>query len=133
MEKRRQIRFLAKENAFAALGAKFTKVGRVKNISTGGLAFEYITDGDGEDNASQLDLFVSGEEFHLPKIPCRVIYDIPARRSNGNRIFFQPFLTKQCGVKFETLTEEKKAKLDLFIEMHTIGVAPGVAATKSAM
>jgi hypothetical protein len=123
MEKRRQVRFLAQENAFAALGEKFTKVGRLKNISAGGLAFEYITDGNSENGPSQLDLFVSGDDFHLSKVPCRVVYDIPSRSSEGNRIFFQPFLTKQCGVEFEGLTKEKKAQLDLFIASHTTGVA----------
>ena len=123
MEKRRQIRFLAEENAFAALGARFTKVGRVKNISTGGLAFEYITDGNGEESPSQLDVFVSGDDFHLPKVPCRVVYDIPSRRADRNRIFFQPFVTKQCGVEFEGLTEEKRVQLELFLETHTRGAA----------
>jgi hypothetical protein len=123
MEKRREKRLLVEDNAFAALGARFTKVGRVKNITKQGLAFEYITDGDSEDDPSQLDVFVSGDDFHLPKVPCKVVYDVPMRRSDGNRIFFQPFVTRQCGVQFEGLTEDKRAQLELFLETHTRGVA----------
>jgi len=123
MEKRRENRLLVEDNAFAALGARFTKVGRVKNISTQGLAFEYITDGNSDDDPSQLDVFVSGDDFHLPKVPCKVVYDIPMGRSDVNRIFFQPFVTKQCGVQFEGLTEEKQAQLELFLETHTRGVS----------
>ena len=110
---------LAQNNAFAALGSRFTKVGRVKNISTGGLAFEYITNGDTDEDNSQLDVFVSGKDFHLPRVPCKVIYDIPAQPTDLKRIFFQPFLTKQCGVKFKTLSAEKSAQLSLFLEKHT--------------
>jgi len=123
MEKRRHIRLLAQDNAFAALGSRFTRVGRVKNISSGGLAFEYITNGETDEDTSQLDVFVSGKDFHLPKVPCKVIYDIPVQRSDVNRIFFQPFVTKQCGVEFKELAEEKSAQLRHFLETHTAGVA----------
>jgi len=37
-EKRRFIRYQAKEKVFAALGEKFSRVGKVKDISVGGLA-----------------------------------------------------------------------------------------------
>ncbi|MDY6838110.1 MAG: PilZ domain-containing protein [Thermodesulfobacteriota bacterium] len=123
MEKRKHIRLLAQDNAFAALGSRFTRVGRVKNISTGGLAFEYITNGESDEDHSQLDVFVSGKDFHLPKVPCKVIYDIPVQRSDVHRIFFQPFLTKQCGVEFKELPEDKSAQLSHFLDTHTVGVA----------
>jgi hypothetical protein len=124
MEQRRHTRFLVEDNAFAALGVRFAKVGRLKNISIGGLAFEYITDGESDDDTSQLDVFVSGNDFHLPKVPCEVVYDLPVRRSDVNRIFFQPFLTRQCGVRFEALPRDKMVQLRLFLETHTTGVAP---------
>jgi hypothetical protein len=123
MEQRRHIRFLAVDNAFAALGAGFARVGRLKNISTGGLAFEYITDNDSDEQASQLDVFVSGEDFHLSKVPCRVVYDVPVSRSDVSRLFFQPFVTRQCGVQFGQLTQEKTTQLNLFLETYTTGVA----------
>ncbi len=41
-ERRKYTRFLAEEDGYAALGANFTKVGKLKDISIGGLAFEYI-------------------------------------------------------------------------------------------
>ncbi|MEE8416798.1 MAG: response regulator transcription factor, partial [Desulfobacterales bacterium] len=47
-EKRRHVRFNAPENLFAALGNPVQKVGKVKDISMGGLAFEYIP-GEKED------------------------------------------------------------------------------------
>lgn len=40
IDKRKYIRFLAQDDAFAALG--FSIVGKVKDISMGGLAFGYI-------------------------------------------------------------------------------------------
>jgi hypothetical protein len=39
-ERRKYVRFKAQENAFAALGTNFSRVGKLKEISIGGLAFE---------------------------------------------------------------------------------------------
>ena len=125
MEKRKHIRLLADDNAFAALGSRYSKVGKVKNISSGGLAFEYITNnGESGDETCQLNIFVSGNDFHLSKVPCRVVYDIPVRRSDVSRIFYQPFITKQCGVQFRALAEDTLAQLNHFLETHTSGIAP---------
>ncbi len=125
MEQRRQIRFVPHDSAFAALGSTFARVGKIKNISIGGLAFEYITDEDSDQEASQLDIFLSGNDFHLAKVPCRVVYDMPKRKSDdASRIVFETFMTKQCGVQFVGLTEDKVSQLDLFLNVYTTGVAP---------
>ena len=121
IERRRHIRLLAQDDAFAALGSRFSRVGRLKNISIKGLAFEYITDGESGQDNSQLKIFVSGNGFHLPKVPCRVVYDIPVRSPKASRIFYQPFITKQCGVQFGPLTEDKMAELNHFLETYTTG------------
>jgi hypothetical protein len=124
MEKRRHIRFLAKDNAFAALGYKFTRVGKIRNIGTGGLAFEYITDEDSDGGAFKIDVFVSGHGFHLSKVPCGVVYDIPVGVSDISPIFYHTLITRQCGVQFGALTEDKRVELNLFLEMYTTGPAP---------
>ena len=41
-EKRKYIRSRVKDDAYAALGNHFTKVGKLKDISIDGLAFRYI-------------------------------------------------------------------------------------------
>ena len=42
-ERRRYIRFLPTVNAFAALGVGFSKIGKIINISIGGLSFGYLS------------------------------------------------------------------------------------------
>jgi len=126
VERRRHIRFLAQDNAFAALRTAFTKVGRIKNISIGGLAFEYITDEESDQGGSEVDVFISGNSFHLPRVPCTVVYDIPARSPFGNGMFFQTFFSKQCGLEFGGLTKDEMEQLNLFLEKHTLGLVPGI-------
>ena len=70
-ERRKFTRFLVPENVYAALGPSFSKVGRIKDISIGGLAMEYITDGDSDLKTSHVDIFIRGEEFYLSKLPCK--------------------------------------------------------------
>ena len=123
IERRRHVRLLPQDDAFAALGSRFSRVGKLKNISIKGLAFEYITDGESGQEDCQLNIFVSGNGFHLPKVPCEVVYDIPVRNPKASRIFYQPFITKQCGVQFGALTEDKMAQLNRFLATYTTGVA----------
>jgi len=73
---RKYDRFIACENVFAALGRNYSKIGKIKDLSLGGLAFEYITAEDENLTISDVDVFLSNSIFHLYNLPCRVIYDI---------------------------------------------------------
>ena len=125
MEKRQHIRLLPNQNAFAAVRSRSNeagkiRVGKIKNISPGGLAFEYITDEESTQEPCQVDVFISSEhKFHISKMPCRVVYDIPAGRSQKSDIFFSSFISKQCGIQFERLKEEEVGQLKLFLETYT--------------
>lgn len=123
-EQRKHDRFTSKENAFAALGRKYTRVGKIKDISVGGLAFEYIAGEEFNKNASEIDIFLVGTEFHLYKVPCKVIYNIDVHVPHINNKLAKIFATKRCGVQFEKITKDLAALLKFFIKFHTIGPAP---------
>ena len=118
-EKRKYARVLPQGNAFAALGRRYTKVGRIKDISLGGLAFEYISDIGTDRDSSQIDIFIIGDVFHLYNIPCKVVYDIPhpAVLENLESIKISP--TKRCGIRFGVMTEDDLVQIKLFLEIHS--------------
>ena len=119
-EKRNNIRFLAQENAYAALGAHFTKVGKLKDISSGGLAFRYIENiEDRVQDLSTVTIFVSENEFYLPDLACRLIYDSPLYLINNIQFFRTAFRINRCGVQFTTITEYQVEKLKFFIDHYT--------------
>lgn len=120
-EQRTQDRFIAKENAYVALGRKFTKVGKMKDISLAGLAFEYISGEELNEDSSELDIFIVGTEFHLYKIPCKLIYNIEVHVPKINNKLVKVYTTKRCGVKLEKITNDLKALLKFFIKYHTRG------------
>ncbi len=122
-EHRKYTRFSAPDNAYAALGPSFRMVGKIKDISLAGLALEYLSDEISELENLQVDVFLRGEEFHLSKIPRKLIYDIPLDTPEANPGFPNGLMRKLCGVQFEKLTQIRRELLEAFIATHTSGQA----------
>lgn len=120
VERRKHHRVLTQNNAFAALGSDYSKVGKIKNISSGGLAFEYIVGEESQMQSNQVDIFLTGKVFHLYNVPCRLIYDIEVHIPHVNNHFVKMLTTKRCGLQFEKLTEEEKNQLMQLIDSANI-------------
>lgn len=119
-ERRQFRRFLADDRSFACLRPHFGKLGKIKDISRGGLAFEYIYSKGCEEESSAIDIFLSGDRFYLPKMPCRVVNDLQIGEDLTSISNFQ---VRRCGVKFGQLTEEQERKLKLFLNTYLTGTA----------
>ena len=123
-EQRKNSRFLVQDNIIAALRNGFTRIGKVKDISIGGLSFEHIHDEISNQESSKRNIFLFANEICLLKVPCRVVYDIPVCTPDEYQAFVIHFITRRCGVKFETLSEDQKTQLDIFLKTYTKGSAP---------
>jgi hypothetical protein len=119
IEHRRYTRLSPPANTFAALGSKYVKVGKVKDISLGGLSFEYICGEGTNQNSSQVDIFVVGNVFHLYNVPCKMIYDVQIHVPHVNNNFVKILTTKRCGLQFKELPEDNLVQLKLLIESYT--------------
>lgn len=122
-ERRKHVRFLSQEGAFAALGRKYTKVGKIKDISLGGLSFEYITGDDISNHHELVDIFLIGNEYHLYDVSCRVVYDVEVHVPHVSRKFVKSLTRKRCGLQFEKLADDKLSELKLFLESYSSGYA----------
>ena len=116
-ERRKLPRLLPQGLTFAVLRPHFTKVGKVKDISEGGLAFEYISLETQNRSSSEIDIIVSINQFYLSRIPCKIIYEIDIVEE------YISMERRRCGLQFGGLTEEQAAKLDFFLKHHTTGTA----------
>jgi len=116
-ERRKFRRLLAQDLTFAVLRPHFTNLGKVKDISEGGLAFEYILNETQNPASTEIDIFVSGNRFYLPRIPCKIIYDMEIVEE------YESVERRRCGLQFGALTKEQAAKLDFFLKNHTTGTA----------
>ncbi|MDY6951514.1 MAG: PilZ domain-containing protein [Thermodesulfobacteriota bacterium] len=124
MEKRRYLRFLTQGKAVAVVRPRAgerdeIRVGRIKNISANGLALEYPSDADFGQEPSYVDVFIPPNRFHLSKVRCKVVYDIRIRGAYVNSVFISSYVTKQCGLQFEGLSEDKMSQLNLLIRRNT--------------
>jgi hypothetical protein len=97
IERRRYIRHLTKENAFAALRNESIIIGKINDISTDGLAFSFLSETIQPDSAvhqTKVDIFDSKNGFHIHRVPCKIVYDIPD--SSHNKGFFARM--SRCGL-----------------------------------
>ena len=118
IEKRKYVRFPAQRDTYAAIGSSFTKIGKIRNISMGGLAFDCYSDTCDKEDARDCDTAViifTEDKLITEKIPCRMIYNFPKSSSNS--------LVKQYGLKFMTIQENQSKRLEYFINNYTQGIA----------
>jgi hypothetical protein len=118
VERRKYARYLPQGNAFAAVGRKYTRVGKIKDIALGGLAFEYIVGEATKENATEADIFLVGNVFHLHNVPCRIIYDFDVHVPHVNNSYVKILTTKRCGLQFKPSTDEIATQLKLFLEVY---------------
>ncbi len=116
LEKRGLKRFKAQKDTYAALVNDSTKVGKIINISKGGLAFSYIGEDEQITDWHKVNIFLNGNRFYLKELPFKAISDSYI----DLKIPFRTVLMKQCGGQFGELTHSQIAQLDYFIENHTI-------------
>ena len=118
IERRKHKRFLAQDKAFAVLRPDYTKLGKIKSISMGGLSFEYIAYEKQLNDASEMDIFISEEGgLLLSKMPCKVIHDF---KIDESQILAHRLETRRCRLQFGKLPEEQEVKLRFFLKSHTI-------------
>lgn len=120
-ERRKFRRFLAQDTAFAVFSPHFTKLGKIKNISGGGLALEYIACEGRKEDSSGIHIFLSDSTFCLTNIPSKIIHDIEIAGEYPKSTDIVE--TRLCGVQFGELTEEQAAKLEFFLKNHTTETA----------
>jgi hypothetical protein len=118
-DKRKDERFLVGEEVIVALRNRSSRVGRVKDISMGGLSFEHIYDEDLEQDPSKSDVSVWVDNYSMADIPCRVIYDIPISEPPEYDFLSVHFRTRRCGVQFGKLTENQETQLNFLLKTHT--------------
>jgi hypothetical protein len=118
IEQRKFPRFSVQDQTFAALGSEFETVGKVNDISIKGLALSYLCESNKTGfvtDFSQVDIFLSGNSFHLPKVLCEIVYDIQDSQSIKDNIIIK----RWCGLHFGKLSKNQSEQLELFLKNYT--------------
>ena len=134
IERRKFTRYLVQADTYAAFGPQFAKVGKTKDISIGGLAFEYINNIESVDqHPSRVSIFLTEGNFFLWNVPCRVIYDVPREAVHGDPYTASLYNYHVCGLAFETFRQDQKQSLEFFLANHTTGIVPASQPLKNRL
>ena len=113
-DRRKHIRYKAKEGALVSLVARDRKHWKMLDISSVGMSFRYIP--SEELNAfSEIDIVTQDLEFALEGIPFKVISDCEFTDGSASLSGL-----RRCGVKFGTLTPLQESLLADFIRRYTL-------------
>jgi hypothetical protein len=121
-ERRAHRRYVPVETAYAALGAEFSKVGKLKNYSYGGLSFEYIDSRVRNGGNASVDVFLVDDSFHIHNLPCQVIYDFKVTPDQPIGLNLK---IRRCGVKFSTTTNAQKNQIASFLSEYMLPTGSG--------
>jgi hypothetical protein len=117
VERRKHRRFQTRDGALAALSFQFAVLGRIMDVSSGGLAFRYVASAVRSTESSKLNILLTDRSFCLDKVPFKSVWDlaIPGEFSSGS------ITLRQCGVKFGRLTHGQELGLGYFIRKCILG------------
>jgi hypothetical protein len=104
------------------VGSEYSHVGRLIDISIGGLSLEYLTDDNTLLMNPPVDIFVRGKNFHLSKLPCQIIYNMRIDAPETTQTSANGLIRKRCGLEFESLSAIHKKQLESFLRNHIDGV-----------
>ena len=114
-EQRKFKRLLPQNLTFAVIRPHFSNLGKVKDISKGGLALEYVLNETQNAGSSEIDIFLTDDSLYLRSIPSKIIYDREIDEE------YQSVETWRCGLQFGDLTPTQKSQLEYFLQNHTKG------------
>jgi hypothetical protein len=106
---RKHKRFKAQDGAFVDLRISPIKVGKIVDVSSGGLAFIYIDVGERLKESFQLDMYSRHNDFRMEKVPVKTIWE---------GLSF-PKRTRIRGVQFGKLTQNQFSELERYLFLNT--------------
>ena len=115
-ERRKHRRFRLKDLAIAVPNKPTSQVGRIVNISKGGLAVRYVDRDDWAGEADSIDILINSGLF-LTNIPIQNVSDFEVE----NQVSFSIMTERQCCLQFGPLSSEQESRLDEFIRHHGVG------------
>ncbi|MBI5577882.1 MAG: PilZ domain-containing protein [Deltaproteobacteria bacterium] len=118
-ERRRHIRFFPNQDAFAALGSEYSKVGKIVNISKGGLVFEYTAFRDTKEENVSVEIFLTTGEVHIYHVPCQVIHDEGIDCDSMQERNLKLWSSRLCNIQFTGMTKDQEREIELFISTYT--------------
>lgn len=138
IERRKHERFSAQNGTFALIGSNQCgmdcikqmsmaeiacavyksnpiRMGRITDMSRGGLAFTYIDKQGRKGKSYEMDILSAGNSFFLKKLNFKTVMDGEA----SDEPAYSPIKLKRQRIQFVDLSTEQMEKLEHFLQQHT--------------
>lgn len=115
VERREYKRFRMQKSAFVVFGSHAGELGRIMDISRGGLGLRYIAYGDRPNGLSELVIYLADKSFYLEKAAFKTVWDFEIAGQFPSSLMTM----RRRGVQFGKLTQEQISQVAYFIENHT--------------
>ncbi len=116
-ERREDKRFQVIGEAFVLIRPSCSAIGRIIDISMGGLTLDHILGEEEPVRVTAVEIFLPDGTFHSSKIPCQSIWNMITDESPLTSI-----KKNRCGVQFGQMNKAEEAQLKHFIDNHTTAV-----------
>lgn len=115
IERRKHKRFKVKGGAFAVSTTDCKNLGQIKDISKGGLAFQFIENGEQAKGSIEIEIFSTVGDFYLKKLPAKTVLDFEV----DNTVSSHSMPMRQWSIQFGELNYFQKLLLDFFLQKYT--------------
>jgi len=115
IERRKHKRFKVKGGAFAVSTSDCKNLGQIKDISKGGLAFQFIENGEQAKGSIEIEIFSTVGDFYLKKLPVKTVLDFEV----DNTVSSNSMPMRQWSMQFVELNYFQKLLLDFFLQKYT--------------
>ena len=115
IERRKHKRFKVKGGAFAVSTPDCKNLGQIKDIGKGGLAFQFIENGEQTKGSFEIEIFSTVGDFYLKKLPVRTVLDFEV----DNTVSSNSMVMRQWSMQFGELNYFQKLLLDFFLQKYT--------------
>ncbi len=92
----------------------YSRLGQIKDVSKGGLAFEYLADTSSTEEPFEVEIFSTDHVFNL-KLPVKKIADFKLDAKG----LYDSLLIRQMSFQFGKLNHSQESLLDQFIHRYT--------------
>ena len=114
-ERRKHKRFKAKKGFLAVAIPDFKKLGQIKDISKGGLAFQYLADAEQTKDSVEVEILSKADDFYLKKLPARTVLDVEIK----NPVSLSLLPMRQLSMQFGKLNHYQKELLNHLLQRYT--------------
>ena len=113
-ERRRHPRYRVPEDVFVSMKDRGETIGRVVDISRGGVSFRYIEDETSHPGKTSIDLFSHRIKALLEEVPVRTVSDFAV----GTDIPYSSIPVRRRGLQFLKPDHRQKRRIEHFLKHH---------------